>query len=270
MRAERSPHGFTLIEVLVATAVLALMAVMSWRGIDAISRSLAANRAQSERVAALQFGLEQVQADLDAQAPVPGMTAVDWNGRALRLVRRADEGHFHGVRVVAWQIRTLAGRPSWMRWQSALVVRGPDIAVAWQQAQDWTQSDVTAAAAQTTVIAEVERWQLQRWSQGQWIDVATAATTPLTTFVTRPGSKATPNASATPPLAPWAATFSGPPALPAVTASGGSQADPTAGPQSTGALPAGLRFVLTVPPSGPCPGVVTKVWLNPTTAGPRT
>lgn len=263
MRAPRLSDGFTLIEVLVATAVLALMAVMSWRGIDAVSRSLAANRAQSERVSALQLGLEQVQTDLDAQAPVPGMTTVDWNGHALRLVRRADEGPFHGVRVVAWQVQMQSGRSRWMRWQSDLTVREPDIARAWQQAQDWTQGGASMPSDQVTTIADVERWQLQRWVQGQWVDVATSATPPQTTAATGAG-----RAGGTPAQAPWPATFLGLPALPAVNAAGAVQSDPTQ-PQATGAMPAGLRFVLTVPPSEACPGVITKVWLNPTTAGPR-
>lgn len=247
-----------------ATAVLALMAVMSWRGIDAISRSLAANRAQSERVSALQLGLEQVQTDLDAQAPVPGMTTVDWNGHALRLLRRADEGPSHGVRVVAWQVQMQNGRSQWVRWQSDRTVRQPDIARAWQQAQDWTQGGTTMPSEQVTTIADVERWQLQRWVQGQWVDVAASPTSPLTTATTGAAS-----ASGTPAQAAWPATFQGLPALPAVNAAGIVQSDPTQ-PQPTGALPAGLRFVLTVPPSGACPGVITKVWLNPTTVGPRT
>ena len=34
MRTLRVQHGFTLVELLVAVALMALMAAMSWRGLD--------------------------------------------------------------------------------------------------------------------------------------------------------------------------------------------------------------------------------------------
>ncbi|NBX89550.1 MAG: prepilin-type N-terminal cleavage/methylation domain-containing protein [Betaproteobacteria bacterium] len=44
----RFAQGFTLIEVLVASAILALMALMSWRGLD--SMSLAQQQLQTDRM----------------------------------------------------------------------------------------------------------------------------------------------------------------------------------------------------------------------------
>ena len=53
----RGASGFTLVEVLVALAAMALLAVMAWSGIDAMQRAETTTRARSEEVLALQTGL---------------------------------------------------------------------------------------------------------------------------------------------------------------------------------------------------------------------
>lgn len=62
MCADRRLRGFTLIEMLVAITILAVIALMSWRGLDAISRSRVA---VSDEIAA-QRGLQAVFGQLDA------------------------------------------------------------------------------------------------------------------------------------------------------------------------------------------------------------
>lgn len=80
--------GFTLVELLVALAAMALLAVMAWRGIDAMGRAQASTRAFGADVQALQAGLGQWGADLDAVAALPALTALDFDGRVLRITRR--------------------------------------------------------------------------------------------------------------------------------------------------------------------------------------
>ena len=46
----RSSAGFTLIELMVAIAVMALLAIMSWRGLDGMSRAHEQNRARGDAV----------------------------------------------------------------------------------------------------------------------------------------------------------------------------------------------------------------------------
>ena len=58
-------RGFTLIEVLVAIGVMALMALMAWRGIDGMLRTQTALQQRSDQIRTLQAGLAQWQADLD-------------------------------------------------------------------------------------------------------------------------------------------------------------------------------------------------------------
>ena len=62
----RASKGFTLIELLVAIAAMALLALMSWRGIEGMARAQAQNRERGDAVLTLQTTLSQWNADLDA------------------------------------------------------------------------------------------------------------------------------------------------------------------------------------------------------------
>lgn len=58
-------RGFTLIELLVAVAVLAIVAVLGWRGLDGIVRSRQALTEQMEQTRGIQLAFAQLQSDLD-------------------------------------------------------------------------------------------------------------------------------------------------------------------------------------------------------------
>lgn len=64
-RPARAPFGFTLIELMVAIAVLALVAVLGWRGLDGIIRSRVTLTAQLERSRGMQLAFAQMQSDLE-------------------------------------------------------------------------------------------------------------------------------------------------------------------------------------------------------------
>lgn len=146
-RRRRLPwSGFTLVELLLALAVMALLAAMAWRGIDAMGRAQSTTRAFGEDVQALQAGLAQWASDLDALAPGPGRTALDFDGRVLRITRHAaagepaGDGAPGGLRVVAWGLSDDAGRRSWARWQSGLLQSRAQWTQAWEQAAWWGQN----------------------------------------------------------------------------------------------------------------------------------
>ena len=74
-------RGFTLIEVLVALVGLALMAGLSWRGLDSMMRTRDASQQRVDEVAVLQTALAQWRTDLDAVVSLAGTPALDWDGR---------------------------------------------------------------------------------------------------------------------------------------------------------------------------------------------
>src|SRR5512133_4084623 len=116
--SRRRVKGFTLIELLVAISLMALMAALSWRGLDGMTRAQAQMRQHSDEVLTLQAGLAQWGADLDALAAQPGTPSLDWDGRALRILRRSTAEPAEGLRVVAWSRRLVDGVGQWLRWQS--------------------------------------------------------------------------------------------------------------------------------------------------------
>lgn len=103
-------RGFTLIEVLVALAIMAVMAGMAWRGIDAVLRSREISQAKLDQVAKLQTVLAQWEQDLVQLQDSQLVPALSFDGASLRLTRRTEQG----LQMVAWSL--VDGQ--WQRWAS--------------------------------------------------------------------------------------------------------------------------------------------------------
>jgi general secretion pathway protein J len=82
-------RGFTLIEMLVAIAILAVVAVLSWRGLDQImrGRTTITNAMEDERVLAQVFDQMRIDARQAATDDQAGQPAVSMGGNALQIVR---------------------------------------------------------------------------------------------------------------------------------------------------------------------------------------
>lgn len=174
-RRQRRTRGFTLIELLVALSLMALMAVMSWRGIDGMSRTQTQTQQRSDAVLALQMGLAQWSADLDAVEPAAGLPGLDWDGRVLRLTRRGATDSDALLRVVAWTRRTVDGNSLWLRWQSAPLRRRDELQLAWQQAVLWAQNPDDALRRQEVAIVPLADWQLFYFRQDAWTNPLSSA-----------------------------------------------------------------------------------------------
>lgn len=168
-------RGFTLIELLVALGLMALMAVLSWRGIDGMARTQTQTQQHSDEVLALQMGLAQWCADLDAMEPAGGLPGLDWDGRVLRLTRRGATDSDAALRVVAWSRRAVDGRSLWLRWQSAPLHRQDELQLAWQQAALWAQNADDALRRQEVRIVPVVNWQLYYFRQDAWTNPLSSA-----------------------------------------------------------------------------------------------
>jgi general secretion pathway protein J len=229
---QRAVRGFTLVELLVAIFVMALMAMLSWRGLDGMTRAQAATSERADEVLTLQTGLSQWAADLDALVQLPQITALDWNGRVLRMTRRGTASPMEGVRIVAWTRRD----GQWLRWQSAPVVTRGDVDVAWEQADRWSQNPGDDERRLEVAVSPLEEWQIFYFRNDSW-------TNPMSSDA--PGATTT-----TSPIAAAAA---------AATAAGGGA--------RVGIVPDGVRLVLVLPPGRALAGRIVRDWVNPRVSG---
>ena len=184
----RGQSGFTLVELLVALTVMALLSLMAWRGLDAMGRAQESTRRISSDVQALQAGLIQWGVDLDAMVTAAPITGLDFDGQLLRITRQvlADDlaaGGVDpraltgggGVRVVAWGIHDVDGQRQWVRWQSPLLRTRAQWEQAWQQAAWWGKSPSPELLLGEVTIVPVDQWQVFYFRTNSWTSPLSSA-----------------------------------------------------------------------------------------------
>jgi general secretion pathway protein J len=161
-------RGFTLIELLVAITVLAIVAVLGWRGLDSILRSRTQLTQQMESTRGIQLAFAQMQNDLE-QLAGPAMLGnarqnlVADNARLVFIRAQLPDNGATQLVVVSYRLRegVLTRRESPptrdlaqldMLWQSALADTDtrPDVAL---------QPHVTGMS-------------VRLWDNGVWVPVA--------------------------------------------------------------------------------------------------
>lgn len=180
----RAQAGFTLIEVLVALALMALVSLMAWRGLAGVSGARDRIEAQAEDTDAIVRTLGQMARDVELSYSGPPFDSAGQDALALtsglRLLRRAAGGQTLEVlrpdpdgnglwQRVQWQIRPdglwRAGGPSAPRSPLPSVDSGvlllPDVRKltlrAWVPGVGWANTDTSFAAAPTGLEITLER-----------------------------------------------------------------------------------------------------------------
>ena len=155
--ARQSAHsGFTLVEVLVALLIMSVIAAMGWQGVSAMARSREIASAASERVLRLSALIGQWEQDLAAVYDSPQVPGLSFDGSALRLVRRFDDG----VGLVVWSLQ----EGVWRRWASPVTTRQAGLQQAWLASQQLQ----AAQAGQLRLIDGVQAWQIYFWRGQGW------------------------------------------------------------------------------------------------------
>ena len=245
----RLSRGFTLVELLVALALMALMAALSWRGFNSMSLSRQQLSGYSEQLLTLQNGVAQWTADLDALEQQPGFSSMEWDGRALRLLRRSSRTPGEGLYVVAWAQGARAQGSVWMRWQSEPLTSRAQLLAAWSQAALWAQNPGDAERKQEVLITPLVGWQIVFFRGGAWTNALSSAD-----VVSAP-----PDAGVA--AAPADAVSAAPNSAPASSPS--PENAPGIATGKTEAMPDGVRLVLTLPKESVISGTITRDWSRP-------
>lgn len=149
-------RGFTLVEVLVALMVLALMAAMAWRGVDALMRTREVAQARMESLLRAQSVLAQWEADLQAVISTQVSPGVLCEGSSLHLTRRQPDG----VQVVTWALRS----GTLNRWAAAPTTRSEALQEAWMQSFQLLGNE----PEQLRTLKGVSQWQVYFYFGNAW------------------------------------------------------------------------------------------------------
>ncbi|ELX11963.1 general secretion pathway protein J [Janthinobacterium sp. HH01] len=163
----RRARGFTLIELLVAISILAIVAVLGWRGLDGIIRSRGALTAQMEQTRGLQLAFAQLQSDSANLAP---QTLI-----GTRALLRAEDNRITLVRLVlaendATRLQVVSYRVRdgvLTRRESAGTRDLAQLDALWEAAN----SDLDPAAS-VALQSGVQRMAMRFWSNQGWVQAA--------------------------------------------------------------------------------------------------
>jgi general secretion pathway protein J len=152
----RRCRGFTLVEVLVALAIMAVLAGLAWRGIDGMVRARDGSQQALERTARLNTILAQWQQDFGALHDSGAVPPLSFDGQTLRLTRTSADG----VLLVAWSLRGGV----WQRWTAPATTRTQALQEAWLRSQQLLGNE----PGQVRLLDDVGEWQLYFYRGNAW------------------------------------------------------------------------------------------------------
>jgi general secretion pathway protein J len=152
----RPARGFTLVEVLVALFVMAVLSGMAWQGVDSMLRTRELTQAAIERTSRLNTVLAQWEQDLAALHDSGTVPALQFDGGSLRLTRRTDDG----VQTVVWSVRDDA----WWRWSAPATTRAEALQQQWLASQQLQGNE----PGQLRLIDGATGWQVYFYRGNAW------------------------------------------------------------------------------------------------------
>jgi general secretion pathway protein J len=147
--ARRRHAGFTLVEVLVALTIMAILAALAFRGIDALVRAKDAALLSTDRTLKLNTGMSQFDYDIAQMVDSKVLPqSMMWDGASLRFARRTPDG----IQLVLWSLQDRR----WQRWASGSYIHVSELTDAWMRSQQWDSISGNAI----TVLENVDAVQV--------------------------------------------------------------------------------------------------------------
>jgi len=157
-----SAAGFTLIELLVAISILAIIAVLGWRGLDSIVRARVLLTAEMEQTRGMQLSFAQLENDcahLVDSTNFPGREVLSAVGARLVLVRNVfEENQPTRLQVVVYRVQDGVLKRREMLPTRELAVLDQD----WQNAL--ADAEVSPAIA---LQSQVTGFDMRTWKEGE-------------------------------------------------------------------------------------------------------
>ena len=222
--------GFTLVEVLVALFLMALLGALSWQGLDSVLRSRDAGKVAVDSALRLATVLTQWEQDLLALHDSAAVPALDFDGQTLRLTRRTDSG----VALVSWAVRGGV----WQRWMSPPYTRTHELQEVWLRNQRFLGNE----AGQVELARAASDWRIYFFRGNAW-------TNAQSTGDLQGAGAALPNAGvavAAPAASAASAAADRGDAGVAAAAAGAAASAPSRRPAVVELLPAAVRLVITL------------------------
>jgi general secretion pathway protein J len=170
-RRPRKHGGFTLVEVLVALMVMALMAAMAWQGVDGVVRSRNDSQLRLEQTLRLNTVVAQWEQDLGLIQDTAAAPGLQFDGVSLRMTRVAPGG----VQVVVWSLRpssliggsegstTLKGEVL-QRWAGPVVTSKTELQEQWFRSLQFLGTE----PGQLSTMNGLSTWQVYFYQGNAW------------------------------------------------------------------------------------------------------
>ncbi|MGJ7573596.1 prepilin-type N-terminal cleavage/methylation domain-containing protein [Variovorax sp. RB2P76] len=144
--SQRAPSGFTLIEVMIAIVIMAVLSLIAWRGLDSMSRANTQLQARTEETARLMRALQQIERDLTwrttTELPSAAIDALPKDG-APEAPRGGTPQMLVSLLPTGMEARRLNQTPFLIE----LVRAAPAAPGNWQHVQWWLQAGTLYRAA---------------------------------------------------------------------------------------------------------------------------
>ena len=152
--------GFTLVEVLVAMVIMAIMSLIAWQGVDGIVRARDSNQERLEQTLRLETVIAQWEQDLASLQETTAVPALTCDGQSVRLTRRAEGG----MQVVAWSLRPDNTNSMWQRWAGPPVTTTTALQEMWFRTQQFQGGE----PGQLKALTGLDQWQVYFFQGNAW------------------------------------------------------------------------------------------------------